>query len=280
MIRINKTDNIPLKLSEDGATATAANIAAFEASPDEYISSPTRNGRQVKKFEITGDIYGHATVKDQLKEEQDFKCCFCEAYFIANGHGDVEHFRPKSAYKKKGERRLTYPGYYWLAYHWFNLYFSCQICNGSFKGNHFPLFDEANRMLSHLDAANIDNENPVLIDPGKDNPEEFIQFREEVPYAVNDNDKGKTSIKAYGLDRDDLNRIRFDYLQLLDVTLTFADFNLTNPRAVDFALQFFNISLPELEQKVAIANRYFNNAAKKHFPFTNMIRCKFPTLPR
>ena len=70
--------------------------------------------------------------KKQLKAESGGKCAYCEAPTSVVAHGDVEHFRPKNTY-------------WWLAYCYDNYLFSCQICNQSFKGDAFPLPDEAKR---------------------------------------------------------------------------------------------------------------------------------------
>jgi len=63
--------------------------------------------------------------KEQLKTESFGKCAYCEAATSAVAHGDVEHFRPKSAY-------------WWLAYCYDNYAYSCQVCNQTFKGDQFP----------------------------------------------------------------------------------------------------------------------------------------------
>jgi hypothetical protein len=68
-------------------------------------------------------IWGPA--KAQLKEESFGKCAYCEADTSVVAHGDVEHFRPKSAY-------------WWLAYCYDNYTYSCQICNQIYKGDQFP----------------------------------------------------------------------------------------------------------------------------------------------
>ncbi|MGB1109954.1 MAG: hypothetical protein ACPG4N_06345 [Gammaproteobacteria bacterium] len=66
------------------------------------------------------------TSKDQLKIEAHNKCAYCEADVSVVAHGDVEHYRPKSSY-------------WWLAYCYDNYLYSCQICNQTFKGKHFPI---------------------------------------------------------------------------------------------------------------------------------------------
>ena len=64
--------------------------------------------------------------KATLKRESAGKCAYCEADTAVVAHGDVEHFRPKDLY-------------WWLAYSMDNYNFSCQICNQTYKSNHFPV---------------------------------------------------------------------------------------------------------------------------------------------
>ena len=129
MIRIQKTTSIPQILLQAGATETNNLINIYNANPNAYTSGLGVPSRQLSKMPFYNKIYGDATVKSQLIKEQHDKCCFCEAKFSDNSYGDVEHYRPKKAYKKRGEKTLTYPGYYWLAYNWYNLLYSCEKCN-------------------------------------------------------------------------------------------------------------------------------------------------------
>lgn len=62
--------------------------------------------------------------KAQLKLESSGKCAYCEADTAVAAYGDVEHFRPKSAY-------------WWLAYCYDNYTFSCQVCNQVYKSDTF-----------------------------------------------------------------------------------------------------------------------------------------------
>ncbi|MCI5074874.1 hypothetical protein [Oricola sp.] len=69
--------------------------------------------------------------KPQLQAETSGKCAFCETPTSAVYFGDIEHFRPKSAY-------------WWMAYCYENFLFSCRVCNGKksnthgFSGNRVP----------------------------------------------------------------------------------------------------------------------------------------------
>ncbi len=112
-------------------------------------------------------------VKQELSEYQFGKCCFCERGKDSNGETDVEHFRPKNA--KGGMPAPGHHGYWWLSYDWENLFFSCKECNSIlFKGNNFPLVDNATRAL--IESDNIDAENPIFFDLVNEDPEDFIAY--------------------------------------------------------------------------------------------------------
>ncbi len=206
MIRIVKPGRAPKILRERGQRTTDANGAKFDGSRTEYLSGD-------KTFEFKSSLYGAKSVKNALKKAQYDKCCFCEAKVTHVTYGDVEHFRPKGGFRQKDGDPLGRPGYYWLAYKWENLFFSCQICNQRYKKNFFPLRDSSGRARSHHD--DVAREEPLFIDPAALDPADYISFREEYPYAINGNLLGKTTIDALGLDRETLNERRRDYLQQL-----------------------------------------------------------------
>jgi len=113
-----------------------------------------------------------------------------------------------------------------LAYEWSNLYLSCAKCNSSYKRNFFPLTNPSERAISHL--KDIKKEIPLLIDPSKDNPEDFIEFVGYTPRAVNNNQKGKETILRTGLNRPFLDNRRRD-IYILYKKLYFAAQNPNLP---------------------------------------------------
>jgi uncharacterized protein (TIGR02646 family) len=177
--------------------------AAYSRAPRSYES-----GR--RSFDFDSGIYAHATVKQSLREAQHDKCAFCESKFAHISYGDVEHFRPKAGWRQKEGEPLSRPGYYWLAYEWANLFVSCTLCNQQFKESLFPLQTPTRRVRSHKE--DVTAEDPLLLDPVVDDPEAFISFREEVPYAVNGNARGETTIHILGLRRRELVEQRRDRL--------------------------------------------------------------------
>ena len=214
MISVDKPSQPPAILRKRGQTTTASSCTDYSRDPNEYL-----NGNKI--FSFKSNIYGAKSVKKALVKAQYGKCCFCESKVGRVAYGDVEHFRPKGGYRQRKKDPLGRPGYYWLAYEWTNLFFSCQLCNQRFKGNLFPLRDPLQRARSHLD--DITQEEPLLIDPGNVNPENFIGFRDEYPYAINGNVLGKTTIEALGLDREALNDQRRDHLEKLKLIKILAE---------------------------------------------------------
>lgn len=203
MVRIDKTIvPVPAILDTGGDGHSAL----------EQIKTDYDNG--IREFRFSPKIYGHKTVKDALKKAQHDKCCFCEARVAHISHGDVEHFRPKTGFSIMTKGKLTRPGYYWLAYDFSNLYFSCQICNQSFKKNYFPVTDETKRARSHNDDHL--QEDCLILDPGRENPNDHLIFEQEVIKAKNGSAKGMETIKRTGLDRKKLEDNRLEYWKILD----------------------------------------------------------------
>lgn len=191
-----------------------------------------------RKFDFKSGIYGHEVVKNALIAMQHDKCCFCESKITHISYGDVEHYRPKGGYKQDDSEPLQPLGYYWLAYTWDNLLLSCTLCNQQYKKNLFPLLDSDKRARSHHDDISL--EQPLLINPSVVNPQEHIGFREEIPYAINGNVYGQTTISVLGLDREELNEVRRtklnDIAHLFNV-LILANNQPNNPQLQELAEQ-------------------------------------------
>ncbi|HEY6328509.1 MAG TPA: hypothetical protein VI756_04160 [Blastocatellia bacterium] len=206
MIRIIKPATAPKILNEQGRRKTAALKANHTKYPEQYESG-------ARLFTFDGKIYGHESVKEALIAAQHDKCCFCESKITHISYGDVEHFRPKAGHCQDAGDDLRRPGYYWLAYSWENLFLSCQLCNQRYKKNVFPLIDPRSRALSHNHDLTL--EQPLFIDPGNEDPEQFISFREEIPFPIDDNTRGQAAIEHLGLKRPKLAEVRYDHYQKL-----------------------------------------------------------------
>ncbi|CAN1209505.1 TIGR02646 family protein [Tumidithrix helvetica PCC 7403] len=203
MIHIKKSSKVPEKLTIEGKKKRRSHCSSYSRNPSAY--------QEGKEFKFASSIYAHDSVKQALIEDQHQKCCFCER--LTGTDGDVEHFRPKQAYKQANGESLQRPGYYWLAYEWDNLYLSCSACNQRHKQNLFPLQNPSERATHH--KQNVDREQPLFIDPSKDNPEEFIGFRGEFAYAIDDNPRGIATIELLKLNLRSLDEARLQRLQIL-----------------------------------------------------------------
>ena len=208
MIRVHKP-TAPAVLLGRGAATRQQHCDDFDAGS--------------RTFDFVAEIYADPTVKDALKAAQKKKCAFCESFFAHTGYGDVEHFRPKGGYKQRESDDLRQPGYYWLAYEWDNLFYSCQLCNQRFKRNLFPLKDGRKRCRSH--RGDLGKEEPLLVDPGQSDPSTFIGFRREYAFAVGNSAEGQVSIEVLGLNREELaeqRRKRLTDLQVLVMAIRLA----------------------------------------------------------
>lgn len=204
MIRIQKPSTPPAKLAQDGKSKRRSHCSSYSRNPTAYQSGK-------RTFAFDSNIYTHENVKNALIAAQHNKCCFCER--LIGTDGDVEHFRPKQAYRQAKGETLKRPGYYWLAYEWDNLYLACTGCNQRHKQNLFPLQDPTKRAINHRQS--IKNEQPLFVDPGKEDPETVIGFRGEVAYAIEGNLQGKATIDALKLNYRSLPEARLQRLQIL-----------------------------------------------------------------
>lgn len=182
MIKINKrNNNIPEELTCQKAK-DAINT----------IEQKILSGETLESSDFDSKIFGHKNVKGALKDDQNDKCAYCESS-LTGSFANVEHYRPKTEYKEDNISKK--PGYYWLAYDWNNLFYSCDECNGQArKGNKFPLRDPNTRNITNKD---ISKEEPLIINPAIEDPQEHICFHKHI--AVATSDKGKETIRIFDL---------------------------------------------------------------------------------
>lgn len=130
---------------------------------------------------------GYQIARPYLYERQHKKCAFCEI-LVDDINSPVEHFRPKAGAKDKRKTRWykTNSHYWWMAWTWENLFFSCNRCNyaGS-KGNKFPIRSGTQRMPPpavpcpvSIPAVHYDCsvESSLLVNPREDNPLVHLQW--------------------------------------------------------------------------------------------------------
>ncbi|MGZ4162602.1 MAG: hypothetical protein ACXVDB_00830 [Tumebacillaceae bacterium] len=203
--------------------------------------------RAGKKYEFSG--YNEEDVKEALREMFFDKCAYCESMYAHVHALEVEHFRPKGAYQQsRGPGSVKKPGYYWLAWNWNNLFTSCKECNQVRtrlvyggkkvmvgKGNLFPLSNKTYRALNP--SISILQEDPLLLNPCKDDPEEHLEYTEEgvirakiTPLGI-PSIKGETSIDAYALQRDTLVQERKALATRIQAQIKRVESEILNMRA-------------------------------------------------
>lgn len=180
-----------------------------------------------KKF--TFRAYKRDDVRAALEDMFGLKCAYCETVYAAGHQMTVEHYRPKGGYSLPNGK-LQRPGYWWLGSTWSNLLPSCTDCNSergqdcegskllSGKANRFPLADETKR--ARQPGRECDEE-PLLLDPTVDEPEEHLEFIEKgVVIAAETNGgesrRGKETIEVLGLRRSRLVKVRRDHMKKVE----------------------------------------------------------------
>ncbi len=191
MIHVKRSKDVPATLISDrvkDARKAIADIAAKGKPMSDQFKS----------------LWGEKDVRQALWIMQNKKCGYCERRRDVNRESDIDHFRPKAEVTMAPD----HTGYWWLAYEWKNLLFSCRHCNQSYKVNHFPIPVEAKRVTN--DAQKLSEERAYLIDPcGEDEDPEscFTYYVKEMKLAP-----GETEILVYVDARpdDEWNRERAD----------------------------------------------------------------------
>lgn len=253
MIRIKKKETA--LVPEILATRGKAEIISFNERYD--------NGeREFESKDFDSKIYGHDEVKKSLIKIQDYKCCFCESKIGHISYGDVEHFRPKAGWVQNDEK-INKPGYYWLSYQWNNLLLSCQKCNQRYKKNYFPLLPYSTRAISHND--DIKSEQPLFINPADEEAEAFITFNEEIPKAVDDNERGNETIKKLGLDRELLNEQRRNRLNMI--------------RDIYDLSKLFPETFPQKKEVLLMIKKYYDSSLLDETEYASMLRAFFKKNP-
>jgi hypothetical protein len=93
----------------------------------------------------------------------------------------------------------------------------------------------------------LTQENALFIQPAAEDPEQYISFRKEIPYAIKGNARGAVTIKGLGLDRPALNERRGDCYQVLRHLYFLAQMNPALPESAEAQAYLRNASLDSAE---------------------------------
>jgi uncharacterized protein (TIGR02646 family) len=128
------------------------------------------NTKNFPAIEKADELWRDEKVTDKLHESHYGKCCYCERKRDRKREMDVEHYRPKGDVESDGSHK----GYWWLAFTWNNLLWSCKTCNQKYKLAQFSLFPNGTRAYQENDDLTL--ERPHLINPKVEDPSHFISF--------------------------------------------------------------------------------------------------------
>jgi len=163
-------------------------------------------------FSFDGRVFGAPDVKEALFALFNGKCAYCETAYAAVTPINVEHHRPKAGALAL-DGAFSPDHYWWLAYEWANLLPVCLECARS-KGSRFPVAKER----AHDPQTGVDllAEEPYLLDPRLEVPEEHIAFAEDGT-AVGRTERGRVTIETLGLNRTGLVAQRAQGLKQMKV---------------------------------------------------------------
>ncbi len=184
-------------------------IILFHGDPANYSSGKL-------KLPFDSNIYGDEKIRNKLVKLQHGKCCYCEKKLDTS---DVEHFRPKSSYRRDKTSKSSYPGYFWLAYSWDNLLLACRGCNLK-KSDLFPISYEANR--ANHPNKDFKKEAPLLINPMINRPRRYLRFEGATIVEKNKRLLGTKTIEVLELNRSPLEEIRRDHLRMIEALVFIA----------------------------------------------------------
>lgn len=167
-----------------------------------------------EEIETKPQIYGSSEVRDALALLFLGKCGFCESPIDTVVSPVVEHFRPKrGAMSLDGTRHELH--YFWLAYDWNNILTACPQCN-RMKSMRFPVAGE--RAKVGAIGADLETEQPLLLDPCVDNPEEHLVYLDSSE-VVSLTERGRVTIEVLGLNRSALVMERASAMRMVDILM-------------------------------------------------------------
>lgn len=197
-------------------------------TPSKLESPRCRNRveQNVQNQEFKGSYYNHKTVLQELENIHHGKCSFCETKIRPVDTPQVEHYRPKNQLKDDP----AHTGYYWLGHEWNNLLLACPACNKA-KSSYFPILGnrvtapgllpdgKLDRNRCQPDMPPLFEEQPLLINPEFDDPEQHFRFHPD-GRIEGLTIRGRESIKRCNLDRKSLDldrkKVLDDYITELD----------------------------------------------------------------
>ncbi|RRB07403.1 hypothetical protein [Larkinella rosea] len=154
-------------------------------------------------------------IRQDLIKEFNNKCGYCECDLNLTSLPNIDNFFPKSKFGKN-------------AFEWESLILCCQVCNIR-KANNFPTDD---------------NENPLLINPSIEDPNEHIGLDVNSGLLTGFTEKGKVTISTLGLNRPELVELRRKSENVQQIQSIFPSINIEEDRKTIY--QAFNENIKKI----------------------------------
>lgn len=189
-----------------------------------FFVRPRAQGPQ-RKFDWSPTMTTLRVALDPLRTLFNGKCAFCETA-VRPVEGEFSHFRPtEGAMDHAGSVSTVH--YWWLAFDWRNCLHVCPECARS-KGKRFPV--RKRRAKVDTVGAKLRREEPLLLDPCDDDPNEHFVFAEEGTVGSL-TERGRISIEILSLNRSALVGARRDRIAEARRDLVRPTVRLTIPAA-------------------------------------------------
>lgn len=215
------------------------------------VKSAFENNKSKGFFEQGKGLYNQGDVKIALKAIYKSKCAYCEKS-LTDQYGEVEHYRPKKDSKAKYNSILNNDGYFWLAFSWGNLLWSCKQCNMP-KSTFFDIQENSRVTYFNESLENLHDkvkeyylsEKPYLINPEFENPKQYLIFTKKAELKSR-NIRMKYTIEICKLNRDDLLfNLRFPLLNNLkrDMDKHFTSFTKYSKSDFNARIDYFKATI-------------------------------------
>jgi uncharacterized protein (TIGR02646 family) len=223
------------------------NSSKFKKAVEKYFNDPVE-----RRFNYR--LLANPEIKKAMFELFHGICVFCEDTWA----DDIEHFRPKKRAMNL-DGTISEEHYWWLAYEWTNLYMVCGSCNHA-KRTRFPVRGQRANSINELAY-----EEPLLLDPCLDKPEEHLYFSSDgviIPLT----ERGRITIEVFTLNRQFLIEARRNAVKNFHYRLQFYLSNNNSPKV----LASIKGHLDGSERHTAVCRQYLQEFISKNPQMPNV----------
>lgn len=208
----------------------------------DYYNQSTKS-REEMEYKSKNEL--NDEIKNLLLRAFNYKCAFCETELLDKKLSYIERFRPSiNAMDLNG--KISKNHYWWLRYEWNNLYPICKDCDRK-KSNLFPIKRKRAKPLVY--GEELLKEQPLLLDPCADKPEEHFLFDFDSGFMISNSERGRVTIDVYGLNRRSLKTKRLNQLMKIEFEFSSLLSNIESFKKVNHSYKERDIKLSSEERK-------------------------------